>query len=583
MGIGRKSMDDGATKPDLEKVEEGVAEAPVLTRRDILQGAAVAGTVAAIPASTLIPSPADAEGRSKKKARGRSKGTIVRRKEDRFPALTQGFNRRFEGHPTQIAYVESARDIEIILERAARKKKGVTIRSGGHCYEGWCVNPGIAGMQIETLIDMSLMTGIYKETRDRRLRGSVAIEAGAELWHVYRYMYQAFGATPPAGSCYSVCAGGHISGGGYGLMSRLQGVVVDHVVGLEIVVLGRNGRARTLIVTEHDTGAKGELFWAVCGGGGGNFGVVTRFWVRPLDAMNAVQITQIDFSPTAPVEELAQILQVYGAFWEENNRPDPQDPTNQIFGIMKLNVKRVVGAGGIREGASSLLVQWSVEDEEDLGPVGTNDPFTNYMLEALNGDGIETTGTSVLRYGWLEAAQTLNGSGPNQRGKYKSAYMKENFTPEEALGLAEFTENRDGHFDDGDSGLIQIDSFGGMVNAQESDFRAYPHRSSCLALQWHFHWYREPSSLQHEGVPDARDEEIIGWVNRGYEQIYGPDGPMDGPHYEGTYVNYPDSALPRDKYGELYYIGNYPRLQAAKKRWDPLNFFRFDQSIQPQD
>ncbi|WP_420708863.1 BBE domain-containing protein [Streptomyces sp. NRRL S-378] len=86
--------------------------------------------------------------------------------------------------------------------------------------------------------------------------------------------------TLPGGVCHSVGAGGHVSGGGYGLLSRDFGLVVDHLYAVEVVVPGAGGRPRTVVATREPGDPHRELWWAHTGGGGGNFGLITRYWFR---------------------------------------------------------------------------------------------------------------------------------------------------------------------------------------------------------------------------------------------------------------------------------------------------------------
>ena len=76
-----------------------------------------------------------------------------------------------------------------------------------------------------------------------------------------------------------VGAGGHFCGG-YGPLSRLHGSVVDHLDAVEVVVVNRAGVARSVIATRDPKDPNHDLWWAHAGGGGGNFGVVTRYWLR---------------------------------------------------------------------------------------------------------------------------------------------------------------------------------------------------------------------------------------------------------------------------------------------------------------
>ena len=94
------------------------------------------------------------------------------------------------------------------------------------------------------------MTGLrYSEAGDvsspwnASARYKFSAAAGNQNWDGYVNLYKSANRTLPGGSCYSVGAGGHIVGGGYGLLSRLQGLTVDWLSGVDILV--PKGRART--------------------------------------------------------------------------------------------------------------------------------------------------------------------------------------------------------------------------------------------------------------------------------------------------------------------------------------------------
>ena len=537
-----------------------------MDRRSFLKGATLGGAAIGAAVTGLRP------GESKTKESvdegqciQNGPGSIIDRSDDRYSALNGAFNRRFTGNPYEIVYIQKPQDVEEVLEKAYQNDRGVTIRSGGHCYEGWCVNPGLAkDRELQAIIDTSLLTEFYFEERIPALRGCVAVGSGSSNWSLDRMLYPFAGFAPPGGSCYSVAAGGHFSGGGYGLMSRLDGMVVDHIAGIELVVLSEKGIASTILVTENDTGEKGELFWALRGGGGGNFGVVTRFYLRPCQRSNAVKLSSLSFpweSKTESgldTEKLASLIKAFGAYWEAHNSPLKDDPSNELFSIMKVNTKY--------SAPPTILCQWSVKNQSKLGPNDMPDSFTKYIIDFCNDYGIRFNST-IQNMGWLEATQTLNGSGPNRRFKNKSAYMKKNFSDSDAKNIARIASEAPPTIT---SGLIQINSFGGVINSKKSDFNAYSHRNSCLSLQWQCYW---------DNIAD--DQANINWINSSYNSIYGENGPIDSEKYEGCYVNYCDSHLPDQSWPQLYYLNNYPRLQAAKSNWDPLNFFRFKQSIRP--
>ena len=104
---------------------------------------------------------------------------------------------------------------------------------------------------------------------------------GADLWNVYETLFKDYNLALPGGSCYSVGVGGHIVGGGYGLLSRKLGLAVDYLAGVDVVGVNRRGQARLVRARKGDPKTK-RLLWAHTGGGGGDFGIVTAYYFTGL-------------------------------------------------------------------------------------------------------------------------------------------------------------------------------------------------------------------------------------------------------------------------------------------------------------
>ena len=115
--------------------------------------------------------------------------------------------------------------------------------------------------------------------------------------------------------------------------------------------------------------------------------------------------------------------------------------------------------------------------------------------------------------------------------------------------------------------LLQVDSYGGRINALAPGDTAVPPRTSIMKLQYQNYW------------TDPRDDRVnLAWIRAFYEAMYGPAGPVPDGLVDGCYVNYPDVDLVDWPY--LYYKDDYPRLQRAKAEWDPHNVFNHQQSIE---
>lgn len=171
--------------------------------------------------------------------------------------------------------------------------------------------------------------------------------------------------------------------------------------------------------------------------------------------------------------------------------------------------------------------------------------------------------TDIRSLPWLYATQTLNGTGPTQRGKYKSAYMRKPFPDHQIAAMYEHLANPS---NPNPQALVQIDSYGGQVNAVDPAATAVPQRSSIMKLQYQTYW-----------TDPANDDANLAWIRDFYTAMYGEDGPMPDDVMDGCYVNYPDVDL--KDWPTLYYKDNYARLQRAKAAWDPLNIFNHQQSV----
>src|SRR5260370_42588963 len=105
------------------------------------------------------------------------------------------------------------------------------------------------------------------------------IAAGAALGDVYTDVFKGYSVTLPGGTCGSVAAGGHISGGGYGLLSRLHGLTSDWLTAVDILTVDAHGK---VVARRVDQKHEPELFRTCRGAGGGSFGIITNSFFEEL-------------------------------------------------------------------------------------------------------------------------------------------------------------------------------------------------------------------------------------------------------------------------------------------------------------
>src|SRR4029077_766524 len=194
-------------------------------------------------------------------------GARVMPDDPRYPTLVRVFNQRWVGDPRHVQVVGDAQQVVRAVQDGVDRNLRITVRSGGHCYEGWAsLNDGV-------IIDVSSMHAAGWDAANQWY----FIEGGCTNWDLYNQIYRQYNVTLPAGSCYSVGAGGHICGGGYGLLSRLHGLTGGWLHGVEVVCVNKDRKACLVRATrDSESQEEQDLFWAHTGGGGGNFGVITK-------------------------------------------------------------------------------------------------------------------------------------------------------------------------------------------------------------------------------------------------------------------------------------------------------------------
>ncbi|QNI30579.1 FAD-binding oxidoreductase [Alloacidobacterium dinghuense] len=502
----------------------------------------------------------------------------VTHQDPRYPTLRRSRNLRLPpseaDFASRIELCENTAEVAEALQRIVNAGLRPTVRSGGHCYEDFVVNnPGGA------ILDLSL-----QEPHSAKDGTVYKISAGRQLGDVYLDLYKRYGVTIPAGTCYAVGAGGHISGGGYGLLSRLHGLTVDWLSAVDILTVDANGK----VVLRHvDKQHDPDLFRACRGAGGGNFGVVTTFFFDKLPpAPQEVVHSGLSFDWTTMTEErFVTILTTYGHYWESRGK-DPD--TYGLFSILDISHASTKRLG--------LSLQFCNPDGtcKDLSVVnefldlfspckptpGAPAPTGQRAIPGASGPGEACPGLYPMsRRLWLDATIGDSGGEGSGRAKYKSSYMKTNFTPEEAKCMYKHM-TREVSGVDLRGFFLAIDSYGGATNrANLAEETSIWQRSSTMKLQFQSYW---------QNAED--DAGRLKWLKDFYADLYTnskvdpryASTPYPGEHYEGCYINYPDSdMLAYSFWPQLYYgdQGLYEFLQGVKRRYDPNNVFHHAMSV----
>ena len=448
--------------------------------------------------------------------RNRLSGQVILPSDDAYESARRIWNATIDKHPRLIVRCFKTSDVVHAVNFARDNRVLLAVRGGGHNIAGNAMcDDGI-------VIDLSPMKAATVHPRARR----VTIEAGATLADLDAATL-AHGLATPLGINSTTGVAGLTLGGGFGWLSRKYGMTIDNLESAEVVTAA--GEVLRTSASEHP-----DLFWALRGGGG-NFGVVTRFEFRlhsvgpdlmsglivyPLSEGKSVLRRYRDFAATAPDE-----LSVWAIL-----RMAPPLPflPNEVHGKGIVAIA-LLYAGDPKQGEPLI------EPLRQLGaPLGEHVGVQPYTAWQQAFDPLLTAGArnywkshnfSTLEDGLFDAVLEYISSPPSPQCE------------------------------------IFIGALGGATKRPSPDSAAYPHRGVEFVMNVHGRW--------ENPADDARS---IGWAR----DFFKASAPFAN---GGVYVNFmtaDEGDRVRAAYGP-----NFDRLALVKRKYDPENLFRRNQNIKP--
>ncbi|MEU8122587.1 FAD-binding oxidoreductase [Spirillospora sp. NPDC049024] len=491
---------------------------------------------------------------------------VVTPRDPRYEDLLDAYNHRFSARPREIRVAVSAADVAAALRDAAGSGARIAARSGGHCFEGFA-----SAADLAVLLDVSQLDGVAYDPARR----AFAVGAGARLGPVYRALHARWGVTIPAGTCFDVGMGGHVAAGGYGHLSRRDGLVVDHLYAVEAVVVDAGGEPRVVTATREPDDPHRDLWWAHTGGGGGNFGVVTRYWFRSPDADSADPARLLPAAPGRvlrrtvvwpwePVDDkaLTRLVRNFCDWHEDNSAPG--SPAAPLWSNLIL--------GHRSAGAITLT---SVVDEAAPGAAELLD---EQYARLTGGVGVVPAVDDRAVQPWMSGWMPSYNWPPEPLGRYKNkaAYLRRGFDDRQLEVVCSYLGGDGGN----PFACLVLSGYGCRIAEVPSGDTAAAHRTPVLKAMFCGGQWTSPDE----------DGPRIDWIRRFYRDVYAHTGgvPVPDAVSDGSYIGYPDVDLADPEWNtsgvpwhDLYYGGNYPRLQRVKERYDPLGVFRHGLSVRP--
>lgn len=441
-----------------------------------------------------------------------------------FP-WSPGYNQDRQGNPAYpawpkiIVYCETPADVALSLAFAKTWRYTPTCRSGGHSTAGFSLNDSM-------VVDLSRISYVSVDPVARLAR----VGAGTQF-QVVDSVLDSWQLHVPGGGCGTVAVGGFVQGGGYGFTSRMLGMSSDNVV--ELTLMLPDGTLVVARAEDADPLAR-ELFWAVRGGTGNQFGVLLEV-VYQLVPMGDLWGFALVWDST----RAAAALDALQHGWMRNAQA-----TKQLGYQITL-----ASIGG--QPSAAMLGMWH-------GPREEGKKVLDPLQKATGGMYAEDKVASylVLNDGLLSI---LDPPVPGLIELKRARYLTKQ------LGLASWQAVWDAYLKAPSKyGLVAIEPYGGRIGEIPVSSSAFVHR----AVDGDFFvdsFYDEQTS--DGGVTKATAQQ---WL----ESVMAAAAPgLSG----AVYQNYPDRAL--TAYKEAYWPGIVDRLERLKQKVDPDRLLDFQQTV----
>ncbi|KAK9827804.1 hypothetical protein WJX74_003088 [Apatococcus lobatus] len=449
-----------------------------------------------------------------------------------FDTDRQVWNEKIQRNPAVIAYANVADQVQQVVRCGRQNNVQVSPRSGGHSYEGYSVEDGTV------LLDISGLDSLQVLDADHAVIG-----AGIKLGPLYLGLYQNGNRAFPAGVCPGVGAGGHLAGGGVGMLGRQYGLASDQIVALDMVDASGN------LITA-DASNNSDLLFASQGGGGGSLGIVTSFTIKTYPAPAVTTIYQVNWD----LNDLEPVMT-----WWQKQAPSWPNELSSDFMAFSSNAQI---AGNFAGSKADLMAILNSTGYQSLPSKQSEDFREMPYINAALYNAVQSQG--------LKPADDINslGLGPgtslSPRGYFK-AKSQIVTAPVSAAGIRSI---KDAFADQRGQGYWQAHAQGGAIGAVPNDATAYSHRDAIMIIQLMATW-TDPS----------KQDSAQGWLNNLYTST------LPYVASDAAYLNYIDAD--QADWAQAYFGSNLPRLQQVKAKYDPDNYWDKPQgkpiaaSIQP--
>lgn len=461
--------------------------------------------------------PKSIDGASIESLKAALRGALLRPGDAGYDESRTIWNAMIDRRPALIARCTGAADVMLAVNFAREHGLLLAVRSGGHNIAGNAVCDG--GM----MIDLSPMKLVCVDPESR----TAHVGPGATLGDL-DHETQAFGLATPTGINSTTGVAGLTLGGGFGWLSRKLGMTIDSLIAADVVTA--NGKLVRASESENP-----DLFWAIRGGGG-NFGIVTRFEFK----LHPVGPNVLAGLVVYPMDQARSVLQQYRTFaktlpdesaaWIVLRKAPPLPFLPESIHGKEVVVFALFHSGDPKQGEAIFA------------------PLRKFGTPAGEHIGVQPFAA------WQTAFDPL--LAPGARNYWKSHNFMDLEDAVLDVALKYLGQLPSPHTE------IFIGQIGGAMSRVGADATAYSERSAQYVMNVHGRWETA-----------AEDKSCVAWCRRLFDEA--------APHATGgVYVNF----LTEDEGDRVAsaYGGNFPRMAKIKAKYDPGNLFRLNHNVKPQ-
>lgn len=437
---------------------------------------------------------------------GRTRGEVIGAGDPSYDRARSLFNGMLDRRPQAIFRPVDTADLVAGVRCASEVDVPIAVRGGGHSVAGHAMPDG------GFVVDLSRWRSATVDAQRQ-----VADAQGGCLLMDLDVATSAHGMAAPSGTFLDTGIGGLTLGGGISHIIASEGFACDALVGAEVVTA--DGR-----VVEVDEASEPDLLWALRGGGG-NFGIVTRFRYR---------LTRI-----GPM--FAGGLVFRGSTVDVLERAFALDRAAADALVLKANVWSEV------DGTPVVKVNVAWRGERKAGEAAIRELTTHPAL-------VEST---LRPMSWLQL-QALNTPWPHGQRHYWKGHLVRDSPPALAEAIGHAAEGS------GDDGFILVELIHGAAHRVPTESAAFGGRLAAANVTALGIW------------EDARnDEQVIAWARRAAQLVE--------PHSlaGAGYLNYAELDQTASRVTAAFDPYAFARLREIKRAWDPDNRFRYNANIPP--